>query len=86
MTKETFIKITQKLQIYENFLDKLENDLHIHILSIDELFIPGEIASVVLRDAFGTEIVDTFNDWFYEDGGVNASLEEIEEFYDELFC
>lgn len=84
LSKETFIKVIQKLQKYEKFLDKLQDELHVNILEIEELFIPDEIMSLIFEDVLGTKVLDEINDWFYEDGGVDASLKEIEEFYNKI--
>ena len=83
LTKETFIKVIQCLQKYEDFLDRLQ-DLHVNILDVGELFICDEVKDLLLKDFIGIKNLDIINDWFYEDGGRNASIEEIEEIYNKI--
>ena len=84
ITKETFVEVIKKLQEDDKFINKLAE--YIRLEKFDELFYASEIVDIFFVELFGTEITDKINEWFYEDDGFTASIEEIEEFYNELFC
>ena len=84
ITKETFVEVIKKLQEDDKFVNKLAE--YIRLEKFDGLFYASEIADIFFVELFGPEITDKINEWFYEDDGFTASVEEIEEFYNELFC
>ena len=83
MNKDVFIKIIQKLQDFEHFIDRI--DKYIIIEQFDELFIPATLVDLFFESVFNSETLDKINYWLWEEANLNASYEEISDFYDELF-
>ena len=84
ISKDAFIKVIKILQKDDKFINKLGE--YILLDKFYEFFYTSEIADVFFQELFGIEITDKINDWLYERNGLEASVEEIEEFYNELLC
>ena len=74
MTKETFVEIINKIQEFDKFLDKL-SDLHIDILNVNELWIPGYLWDKLLKELFGEKGIDAINRWLLEEHFVETPEE-----------
>lgn len=79
MTKETFVEIINKIQEFDAFLDKLF-DLHVDILNVNELYIPGHVWNRLLKELFGEKGIDIINKWIFEE----KFVETPENLYDYL--
>lgn len=84
ISKDAFIEVIKILQKDDKFINKLGE--YILLDKFYEFFYTSEIADVFFQELFGIEITDKINDWLYEQNGLEASVEEIEEFYNELLC
>ena len=84
ISKDTFIEVIKILQKDDKFINKLGE--YILLDKFYEFFYTSKIADVFFQELFGIEITDKINDWLYERNGLEASVEEIEEFYNELLC
>ena len=82
LTKEQFVQIISHIQKYENFVTKVGN--YVMLEKFDELFYPGIIQDIFLHAIYDIPTVDKINYWLYESNGLDASIGEIEDFYDSL--
>jgi hypothetical protein len=83
INKETFCDVICKIQQYEKFLDRVGE--YVMLEKFPEVFNLGEITDMLFKEFMTIEQVDEVNAWLYENNGLDASYEEIRDFYDELF-